>query len=66
MGAPDIVRVAAQRYKKMSDDEKQPFMDKCEQMKMLYDRQRQIYGDMNDKKVKAVRKRGKKHGYKVQ
>ena len=50
MRAPDIVKVAAKRYNELTADQKQPYVEKCEQKKRQFDRQQQIYGKMPDKK----------------
>ena len=65
MRAPDIVKVAAERYNKLSTLEKQPYVEKCEERKMQFDQQQQTYGRMPEKKGRGKGKfKPLKAGYK--
>lgn len=39
MRAPDIVRIAAERYNSMNEEQKRPYLLKFEEAKRTYDRQ---------------------------
>jgi hypothetical protein len=52
MRAPDIVRVAAERYNSMTPEQKRPYVEKFEEAKRLYEEQ-------NDMGRTSVARRGR-------
>jgi len=59
MRAPDIVRIAAERYNQLTPAQKQPYIDKFEEGKRLFEQQRL---DMGLSRIPAYTKRGRGSG----
>ena len=58
MRAPDIVRVAADRYNNLSEQEKAPYIERFEELKNRFDMQQRMMGGAQP----IVRRRGKARG----
>jgi len=59
MRAPDIVRIAAERYNQLTPAQKQPYIDKFEEGKRLFEQQRL---DMGLSRTPTHAKRGRGSG----